>query len=157
MQEALAELTQPTITAHATIIKSPRENNNVATVPPQHPAAAVAPIEKAMPSPEDDVEDEEMEEVDVIEMHGVDFELLQNEFEKLEKVIDEIKAIPLPAPPIQQSPHELIPELAELDQCIENLEAVIIRTTPQRLVHSDTHVRLLNHHFNFCIYLLLHM
>jgi len=94
-------------------------------------------------SPRDD-EDEELEEeeVDVIEMHELDFNQLQQEFDLLEKVIEEIKSIPPPPAPQKKTPREVIPELTELDKCIDTLESVIIKTTPQRAINKDQTVRI---------------
>lgn len=82
---------------------------------------------------EDDLED--AEEVVVVKL-DLDVAALEAEFDKLEKIIQDIKAIPIPAP-VKKDPKDIIPELRQLEMVVESLEAAVVFTTPKINVGGD--------------------
>ena len=84
---------------------------------------------------EDEDELDEAEEVVVVKL-DLDIAALEAEFDKLEKIIQDIKAIPIPAP-AKKDPKDIIPELRQLEMVVESLEAAVVFTTPKINVGGD--------------------
>lgn len=84
---------------------------------------------------EEDEDVEEPEEVVVVKL-DLDMAALEAEFDKLEKIIQDIQAIPLPATP-KRDPKDILPELRQLEMVVESLEAAVVFTTPKIHIGGD--------------------
>lgn len=84
---------------------------------------------------EEEFFEEPLEEVVVFKL-DVDITALQKEFDSLEKIISDIRALPAPPPPLK-SPLELIPEIQQLERVVEELEEAVVKTTPKVHLGAD--------------------